>query len=136
MSRREHFDAGHGNENHKRAMDPEAASRLVAMGSVSQEQASWNRDSQQTPVNLSDINDLKTHLVGVHGMSPEETMFYDETAHEHIPALANRQRNWSGPSAPALDHSDLFHLHDHEHNASEYASDYPHTTMGSSHFHH
>lgn len=136
MSRRDSFDAGHGNENHKIRIDPEMANKLRGVADASKEQASWERDRAQTPVNLSDLTDLRVHLISAHGMHPDETAFYDESAHDSIPALANRQRNWSGNTVPELDHTDLFHLHDHEHTAGEYASDYPHTTMGSSHFHH
>jgi len=137
MSRRDNFNEGHGNENHwLQPIGPEEMQELLAVGRASETRAAWNKERHQAPVDISDRIALQAHLVDAHGVSPDDTMLYNEGAHDSIPALANRKRNWSGPTVPELDHTDLHHMHTHEHNEGEYADDYPHTTMGSSHFHH
>ena len=135
MSRRDSFDSGHGNERHFR-MDPQEVQRLIDIGRASSEAAKWERERAQAPTNLNDFAELKMHLINGHQMASHEVDFYDETSHDHIPSLANRARDWSGDTVPALDHKDLMGLHTHEHTNSEYANDYPHSTLGSSHFHH
>lgn len=109
---------------------------MKAIADMAREQAKWEQERNVRPVNLQDKVELQQHLMDAHGMHMESTMWYDESEHDHVPSLRNRSRDWSGPNVPALDHQDLINMHSHDHTAGEYASDYPHTTMGSSHFHH
>lgn len=136
MNRRDNFDNGHGKDEHRFSIDPRDAEFLLDVTRASKESAEWDKERSQRATDLLDSFDLKTHLIDAHGMSSNEIDFYDETAHSHIPELSNKLRDWSGPTVPALDHKDLLNLHQHDHTAGEYASDYPHTTLGDSHFHH
>jgi hypothetical protein len=136
MSRRGHFDDGHGREDFSISIPQKDVELYRGIANMSRNQADMDQHMRVQPTNLDDIHSLRQHLVSAHSMDPWETTHFDETAHGGIPSLNNRRRDWSGDTVPRLDHSDLHSMHHHEHTAGEYASDYPHTTVGSSHFHH
>ena len=117
-------------------MPKEEIEKMKAVADFSREQGAWEQQRASRPINTSKKTDLQQHLIDAHGMSMESTMWYDESEHDPIPSLYGRRRDWSGPTVPSLDHRDLINMHQHEHTAGEYASDYPHTTMGNEHFHH
>lgn len=137
MGRRDNFEEGHGaGDNNFFRITPEEAQYLKDVSSAAQEISNWRQESARHPVDMNDPMDLKMHLIQAHGWNPQDLTHYDESAHDPIPSLRNRSRNWNGPTVPELDVADVRNIHTHEHTESEYASDYPHTTLGSSHFHH
>lgn len=136
MGRRDHFDDGHGREEFSIRIPQEDIEVYRDIANMSRNQAAMDNHMRVQPANLNDVLSLRQHLMTAHDMEDWETTHFDETAHGSIPMLNDRSRDWSGDTVPELDHSDLFHLHDHEHTHGEYADDYPHTTMGPSHFHH
>lgn len=109
---------------------------LKSVANAARNVADVNNTMRQTPVNIRNREDLMLHMMTAHEMHPLSLQFYDESEHDQVPALRNRKRNWSGPTVPELDHQDLMNLHHHDHTEGEFASDYPHTTLDSDHFHH
>jgi hypothetical protein len=135
MGRRDHFDDGHGREEFSIRIPQEDVALYRDIANMSRNQADMDRHMATRPVSLDDMTSLKQHLMTAHQMEPHELEHYDEASHDHIPSLANRSRDWSGDTVPALDHRDLLNMHSHDH-TGEYAEDYPHSTAGNSHFHH
>lgn len=104
---------------------------------VARNQADVDETMRMRPINMRSREDMMFHMMTAHDVIDHLSLqFYDEGEHSHIPALRNRKRDWSGETVPKLDEQDIRNWHQHEHTASEYASDYPHTTMGDEHFHH
>jgi hypothetical protein len=134
MARNEHFDKDHGKDFIR--IPRETVDYLQGVANLSRNQGAMSEHMRVQPTNLGDILSVKQHLMTAHDMASHEVSHYDETDHSHIPSLGNRSRNWGGDTVPELDHTDLRNLHSHEHTAGEYASDYPHSTIGDSHFHH
>lgn len=136
MGRRDHFDDGHGNDDHKRySISPEEVQYLLGVSNVSKELSDWRQQSARNPVNLGDLTDIKMHLIQSHDMSMDALDFVDETAHGHIPGII-KKLDTAGESLPQLSLEDLRQLHDHDHTEGEFASEMPHTTMDGDHFHH
>jgi len=96
-------------------------------------------------VSMRSMESVRQHLEVAHGFNHMSVQFYDETEHDPIPKLRSKKRDWT-QTVPALDHEDLTNWHEHEHTDSEFADDYPHTTLGEvgpdgkaspvAHFHH
>lgn len=117
-------------------LSKEAMEEMRAISAAAKDQAAWERERQVRPINLNDKVDLQKHLIDAHSIHIEDTQYYNESEHNRVPMMRSRKRDWSGEQLPQLDHQDLLHWHTHEHNFGEYASDYPHTTIDNSHFHH
>ena len=135
MSRKDSFDTG-GEEHHWIPLHPIVRDEMIKASQDSKEYAEETARRSQTPVNLKNAAEIKAHLVSAHQFGMDDVHYYDESIHDAIPGVGNRPRNWKSETVPELDHTDLNNWHSHEHEGSEYASDYPHTTMGNSHFHH
>lgn len=134
MARNEHFDKDHGKEFIR--IPRETIEFVQGVANLSRNQGAMEEHMRVQPTDLGDMLSLKQHLMTAHDMGSHELDYYDETSHSHIPSIEYRRRDWSSGTVPALDHADLHNLHSHDHTAGEFASEYPHTTVGNSHFHH
>jgi hypothetical protein len=134
MDRNENFDKDHGKDFIR--IPRETMEYMRDVSNMSRNQGAMEEHMRVQPTNLGDVLSLKQHLMTSHEMYSHQVDHYDESSHSQIPSIENRSRNWSGDTVPALDHTDLRNLHNHEHTAGEFASEYPHTTVGNSHFHH
>jgi hypothetical protein len=114
----------------------EAWDDLLKITNIAKNAEEINKHLRTHPTNLLKLEELRLHMLTAHQMHPLSLQFYDESEHDHIPALKNRRRDWSGPTLPRLDHADLYTWHNHDHTEGEFASDYPHTTLNEHHFHH
>ena len=90
--------------------------------------AQMSEYSRQRPVNLADPADLKSHMIEAHGWTDDD--FWRNSHDQDHP----RMMEGSNDDRP-LTHAEVRGAHDHEHEV-EYPEDYPHTTLGDSHFHH
>lgn len=95
-------------------------------------QASVESAMSQSPVDLSDENSLRAHLVSAHMEHPDH-LWRDGTNEDH-PDMD--PIDWDAADArggmPPMSHRDLLAHHKDLH--GEY--DDPHTTVGNDHFHH
>ena len=138
MGRRDNFSAGHGkddddNEKFEIHLSPEDVEFYKRLANLSRNHAAMQEHMRTQPTDLSDHVSLQQHLMTAHGLEHYETTHYDWQAHSEIPSIHNRYIN-SADDVQELDTNDLRALHSHDHN--KYSEDYPHTTLGSSHFHH
>lgn len=117
-------------------LDRETIENIKFIAAYSRNQADIENTARTRLTNMRSREDLMSHMMTAHDMHPLSLQFYDESEHDQVPALRNRQRNWSGETVPELDHQDLVNWHAHDHTAGEYADDYPHTTLDDEHFHH
>ena len=117
-------------------LSPEEVNLYRSIGSAARNLADVTSTMRQRPVNMRSREDMMFHMMTAHDIHPLSLQFYDESEHDAVPALRNRKRDWSGPTVPEMDHTDIVNWHHHEHTAGPYAEDYPNTTLDKEHFHH
>lgn len=124
------------NEDGSFYLDQETIEYLKGVANLSRNQADVENTARTRPTNMRSREDLMSHMMTAHDIHPLSLQFYDESEHDAVPALRNRKRDWSGPTVPEMDHTDIVNWHHHEHTAGPYAEDYPNTTLDEEHFHH
>lgn len=124
------------NEDGSFYLDQETIEYLKGVANLSRNQADVENTARTRPTNMRSREDLMSHMMTAHDIHPLSLQFYDESEHDAVPALRNRKRDWSGPTVPEMDHTDIVNWHHHEHTAGPYAEDYPSTTLDDEHFHH
>ena len=135
MGRNEHFEEGHGKKFIR--LPEEVVQAMIHANNLGAMQASLSEHSRTAPVDVSDHLALKQHLIMSHYFEPDETEFFSHGVDSHsAPGVWRRHRHDENQEIISFNHDDLMDIHDFEHNGGQYAQDYPHTTIGTSHFHH